>query len=184
MKACSVGNTSFKVVSVPTNIGYGNGILTGLRAANGEVLSWTHADLQTEPQDVLIGLGIFEKSSNKKIFVKGRRYGRPFMDVIFTLGMSVFETALLRKPFWDINAQPTMFTKKFFETWESPPSDFSLDLYAYFSARSSELQIHRFPVKFGIRAYGVSHWNVNWRAKWRFIKRTIEFSTQLRKKIN
>ena len=34
----------FKVVRVEKNIGYGFGILSGLRAAKGQVLSVTHAD--------------------------------------------------------------------------------------------------------------------------------------------
>ena len=35
-------------IRVEKNIGYGNGILCGLKEAKGEVLSWTHADLQTD----------------------------------------------------------------------------------------------------------------------------------------
>jgi glycosyltransferase involved in cell wall biosynthesis len=169
-------------VRVEKNQGYGFGILAGLRAAKGEILGWTHADMQTDPQDALHGLELFD-THGLNIFVKGRRYGRPLADVAFTLGMSVFETLLLSKPLWDINAQPTMFSKTFFETWQEPPSDFSLDLYAYYLARSNRLVIHRFPVRFGKRAHGVSHWNVNWAAKRKFIRRTIDFSLRLRREI-
>jgi hypothetical protein len=98
--------------------------------------------------------------------------------------MSMFETVLLKKRMWDINAQPTMFHRQFFESWRSPPDDFSLDLYAYYLARTQGINIQRFPVRFGERAHGVSHWNVNWAAKRRFIRRTVSFSLQLRKNIN
>jgi glycosyltransferase involved in cell wall biosynthesis len=182
MKDLSSHNGAFQVVTVSPNKGYGNGVLAGLRSAKGEILSWTHADLQTDPQDILVGLEVFESSQSKNIFVKGRRYGRPFSDLIFTLGMSLFETFLLRKVLFDINAQPNMFSREFFEKWESPPLDFSLDLFAYFCAKKQGLEIHRFPVKFGERAHGVSHWNIDWMSKWRFIKRTIEFSVQLKKR--
>ena len=97
--------------------------------------------------------------------------------------MSVFESVLIRKPMWDINAQPTMFSRAFFESWHEPPHDFSLDLFAYYQARCNELDVHRFPVKFGERAHGVSHWNVNWAAKRKFIRRTIDFSLQLKKEL-
>ena len=70
--------------------------------------------MQTDPQDTIRGLEIFEKHGGN-VFVKGARHGRPFMDVVFTVGMSFFESILLRKPFWDINAQPTMFPRAFFE---------------------------------------------------------------------
>lgn len=170
-------------IRVEKNQGYGFGIMCGLKAAKGEILGWTHADMQTDPQDTLLGLEIFEKHDDD-IFVKGRRYGRPFMDVVFTVGMSVFETLLLARPMWDINAQPTMFSRSFFESWTAPPDDFSLDLYAYYQAQRCGLKVYRFPVRFGERVHGVSHWNVNWAAKRKFIRRTVDFSLQLKKKIS
>lgn len=169
-------------VRVEQNQGYGYGILAGLRAAHGEILGWTHADLQTDPADALTGLALF-KTHGTDIFVKGRRYGRPLGDVAFTVGMSLFETVLLAKPLWDINAQPTMFHRRFFETWHSPPHDFALDLYAYYQARARGLAVYRFPVHFGQRAHGVSHWNINWQAKLKFIRRTVDFSFHLKKRL-
>ena len=169
-------------VRVEQNQGYGFGILTGLKSATGNILGWTHADMQTDPQDALRGLELFEKHS-LNCFVKGHRYGRPLADVAFTIGMSFFETLLLVKPLWDINAQPTMFSRQFFETWREPPHDFSLDLFAYYQARVARLDVHRFPVLFGARAHGVSHWNVNWTSKWKFIRRTVDFSLELRRSL-
>lgn len=173
------GYPNCRRVRVEKNQGYGFGILSGLRAARGEFLGWTHADMQTDPQDALRGLDMFDLHG-PKIFVKGRRYGRPLGDTAFTVGMSLFETCLLRVRMWDINAQPTMFSRAFFNTWQNPPHDFSLDLYVYYQARQQRLGVHRFPVRFGDRAHGTSHWNVNWAAKRKFIRRTIDFSLQLR----
>ena len=170
-------------VRVEVNQGYGFGILAGLKAGKGEYLGWTHADMQTDPKDALTGIALIEKHG-ANIFVKGKRYGRPFSDVLFTIGMSIFETLLLRTPMWDINAQPTIFPRSFCESWQSPPHDFSLDLYAYYQAHIAGLKVYRFPVRFGERAHGVSHWNVNWAAKWKFIRRTVDFSLQLKKKVS
>lgn len=169
-------------VRVETNQGYGFGILSGLNAAKGSILGWTHADMQTDPLDILEGLKLFEQYGNR-IFVKGRRHGRPIGDTLFTIGMSIFETALLGKIMWDINAQPTLFTREFFNQWASPPLDFSLDLYAYYEAHKQNLNLHRFPVIFGERAHGVSHWNINWSAKWKFICRTVDYSLKLKKNL-
>lgn len=170
-------------VRVQKNQGYGFGILSGLNAANGDILGWTHADLQTDPQDALLGLQLFEQHG-PDIFVKGKRYGRPFADMLFTVGMSVFETMLLGKFMWDINAQPNMFSRTFFESWTKPPNDFSLDLYAYYQAKAQRRPVFRFPVKFGDRAHGVSHWNVSWSEKYKFISRTMQYSVKLRALIN
>ena len=169
-------------VRVEKNQGYGFGILSGLHAAEGQLLGWTHADLQTDPVDARRGFSLFETHGDN-IFVKGRRYGRPLGDTLFTVGMSAFETALLGHPMWDINAQPTLFSRAFFETWREPPHDFSLDLYAYYQAKRAGLPVHRFPVRFGERAHGASHWNLNWAAKRKFIRRTVNFSLQMRKSV-
>jgi glycosyltransferase involved in cell wall biosynthesis len=179
------GKQGVRSVRVEVNQGYGHGILTGLRAAAADgpdVLGWTHADLQTDPLDALRGLALFEDAAEpERLFVKGRRYGRPLGDTAFTVGMSGFETALLRRPLWDINAQPTLFPTSFFTGWVDPPTDFSLDLYAYHRAVDSGLQVQRFPVSFGARQHGVSSWNVDWRSKAKFIRRTTTYSLALRR---
>jgi len=174
----------FTRINIKNNEGYGHGILAGLEAANGEILSWTHADLQTDLLDVLKGLSIFQNSTNPELlFVKGQRQGRPILDVLFTVGMSIFETIFLRTSLWDINAQPTMFHRNFYGTWELPPNDFSLDLYSYFIAKRSKLIIKRFPVIFSKRVYGNSKWNFGLLSKYRFIVRTLSYSVSLKRRM-
>ena len=170
-----------KTIRLKKNNGYGNGVLQGLKKAKGQYISWTHADLQTDPYDVIIGFEKFKKELSPKIFIKGNRLGRPFKDVIFTIGMSIFETILLKNFFWDVNAQPNIFHKNFFNMLEKIPLDFSFDLFFYFNAKKKNLKILRFPVKYPQRKFGVSHWNTDFKNKMKFIKRTIKYSFQLKK---
>lgn len=171
-------------ISLTGNKGYGGGIIEGLKAAQGEILCWTHADLQTDVLDILHGVKFFKQAKfPERVFVKGRRFGRPFPDTLFTWGMSIFETILFKQYFWDINAQPTMFHAEFFKSWEDPPIDFSLDLYTYYQALCQGLTIKRFPVEFSKRQYGVSNWNIDLKSKLRFIKRTVVYSLGLRKRL-
>ena len=172
-----------KMIKLKKNNGYGNGILQGLKKAKGKYISWTHADLQTDPYDVIIGFEKFEKELSPKIFIKGNRLGRPLKDIIFTIGMSIFETILLKKFFWDVNAQPNIFHKNFFNMLEKIPLDFSFDLFFYFNAKKKNLKILRFPVKYPRRKFGVSHWNTDFKNKMKFIKRTIKYSFQLKKEL-
>ncbi|MDD6237249.1 MAG: glycosyltransferase family 2 protein, partial [Clostridiales bacterium] len=58
-----------KTVLVPVNQGYGYGILQGLDSAQGEYIGWTHADMQTDPADVLKALEIIRGSADKNIYV-------------------------------------------------------------------------------------------------------------------
>ena len=171
-----------KTVRVEKNQGYGFGILMGLRSAKGHYIGWTHADMQTDPYDVLRALEIIKnKEYSTNIFIKGLRKGRPLFDQFFTVGMSFFEMIFLRTVLWDINAQPTIFHRSFFDCWQNPPHDFSLDLYAFYMAKKQNLNIVRFNVNFIPRMHGQSSWNTGLLAKWKFIKRTLMFSAALKK---
>lgn len=174
-----------QVVNVQKNQGYGFGILEGLRKSRGEYLGWTHADMQTDPHDPIKALEWIEANGCKKdVYVKGLRKGRSLFDLFFTLGMSCFESLYLRHRLWDINAQPNVFHKSFFQKWENPPHDFALDLYALYLAKHTHLSVYRFDVNFPPRIHGTSHWNTSLLAKLKFVKRTLLFSHNLKKNLN
>ena len=165
--------TFARSVHVKANRGYGYGIIQGLRTCSGDFIGWTHADMQTDPADLLKALEIIEKNhDNVKIFVKGKRKGRPLSDQFFTNGMSIFETFYLKEKLYDINAQPNVFSREFFETWKNPPNDFALDLYALYMAGKAGLNLKRFDVIFPKRVHGKSHWNNGLLSKWKFIKKS------------
>jgi len=173
-----------RVVTVNTNQGYGFGITSGLRESQGEFIGYTHADMQTDPADVLRALKIIEKQDNpENYYVKGDRKGRAIFDQFFTMGMSAFETIYLGKKLWDINAQPNIFHKSFFEKLTNIPKDFSLDLYFLYTAQKQGLEVIRFDVLFPERIHGESSWNTGLASKWKFIKRTFDFSFKLKKEL-
>lgn len=177
------GRAWARVVTVPVNQGYGFGILSGLREARGRVLGWCHADLQTEPGEAKRGFALFDAEADPdRLFVKGARFGRPLADRLFTWGMSAFEALILGRFLWDINAQPTLFSRKFFQTWDDPPHDFSLDLFAFYQAKRQGLAVRRFPVPFGARVYGQAHID-GLKARLRYSSRTIDYSLKLRKRV-
>jgi len=159
------------------NAGYGGGILAGLAAGTGDVLGWTHADGQTDPHDAMAALPLAGDA-----FVKGQRGGRPLRDVVFTWGMAAVEFGLLGTAMWDINGQPTLFPRAFYEGWVDPPTDFSLDLFAYQQAVQQGLPIRRIPVTFGPRLSGEGH-NETLAAKLRYSRRTLAYSVQLRRRL-
>jgi hypothetical protein len=135
--------------------------------------------MQTDPADVIKAFKL-AMNAEQPVYVKGNRLNRPFFDQIFTSGMSFFETLYLGKRLYDINAQPNIFPRTFFNTWKNPPFDFALDLYAIYMAQAAGLKLVRFPVLFPQRIHGTSHWNTSFSAKWKFIKRTIDFSIKLK----
>ena len=174
-----------KVIVVKENQGYGFGVISGLFEAQGEFMGYTHADMQTDPADAIKALEIIEKQLDfKKCYIKGDRKGRFIFDKFFTIGMSVFESLYLRTRLWDINAQPNIFHRSFFDIVKnSCPRDFSLDLYLLYMAKKNGLKVIRFNVFFPKRLYGKSSWNTGFASKWKFIKRTIGFSIKLKKEL-
>tara|TARA_Y100001970_G_scaffold283634_1_gene399338 strand:+ start:6320 stop:7021 length:702 start_codon:yes stop_codon:yes gene_type:complete len=174
-----------KAITLDKNIGYGNGIVSGLKEAKGEFLAYTHADLQTDPADLLKAFKLIENDPNPtSCFVKGNRIGRPFIDQVFTMGMSFFESIYLGMWLWDINAQPNVFSRNFFKSIENRcPNDFSLDLFILYIAKKSNLEVKRFNVEFPERIHGESSWNNGLASKWKFIKRTLKYSFKLKREL-
>jgi len=172
-------------LTIDNNIGYGFGILSGLNLCSGKYIGWTHADLQTDVNDILAIIPIVSAlKDTEQIFIKGKRMGRPITDKFFTVGMSIFETITFKRKLWDVNAQPTVFSRILFDSFIEPPKDFSLDLYAYVTATLSNYQVARIPVHFHARQHGKSSWNKGWTSKRKFIRRTIDFTFDLRRTLN
>jgi len=181
LKGLLAHKKNIRSLRVPQNRGYGDGILYGLKSCQTPFLAWTHADLQTDPHDVLRAYQTIQKQANPMhCMVKGRRYGRSLWDQFFTFGMSIFSSVMLKCWMFDINAQPNLISRSFFESWVHPPHDFSLDLYAYYQARKQALKVVRLDVFFGDRQHGVSHWNFSLLSKYKFIKRTVDFTFKLK----
>ena len=183
-KIAEINSSNIKCVSVPNNIGYGHGIMSGVSSASGEVLSWTHADLQTDPSDLLEAYKIYIAHPRyPHCILKGRRVGRNLFDAMFTAGMSLLSTILLRVPLSDVNAQPKMFHRNFLKKLSNPPRDFSLDLYLLYQARIHKYPILEYQVHFGKRLYGESKGGGTLKGKLRLIQRTLKYMLKLKREL-
>ena len=173
-----------KSVYVPINRGYGFGILQGLAVAEGSILSWTHADLQTDPKDVVLAYDLYKSELESNLcIVKGERKGRNRIDNIFTSGMSMISSLFLKQKLWDINAQPKIFHREFMNHLKKAPFDFSLDLYVLYVANRIKTSIKLFPVFFSNREFGEAKGGGTLKGKFKLIKRTIGYIIELRNDI-
>ena len=88
--------------------------MIGIHSAFSVVLSWTHADLQKEPSDVFETYKKYiSHPKYPKCIMKGKRVGRNFFDSVFTAGMGVLSTIMLRVSLSVVNAQPKIFHHSF-----------------------------------------------------------------------
>jgi|TARA_B110000305_G_C19405436_1_gene622483 glycosyltransferase involved in cell wall biosynthesis len=141
--------SKIKFVRVKKNFGYGYGIKYGLKFATGKIISWTHADLQFDINDII---KFFQKNNNliinQNLVIKGRRQNRTFLDVFFTNGMSIIVNFIFNTKLKDINGQPKMFNRKLIKNiLKLGPNDFSIDLFLLLLALKNNLIINEFPLK-------------------------------------
>ena len=179
-------NDSFKICHVPVNKGYGYGILQGLNSATGSILAWTHADLQTDPADIITAYNKYYSSNfNDDFIVKGKRKNRRFSEAFFTFGMQIITFIFIKVYMDDINAQPKIFTRNFYEIYikDRAPHDFSLDLFLLYTAKKNNYSIKTIPVFFKKRLYGEAKGGGSFKTRIKLIKRTFNYIRQLSKTI-
>ena len=170
-----------KLLLIEKNVGYGNGIMTGVKAASGNFIAWCHADLQTEPIDVY---NAYNKNLNHledgNCVVKGLRKNRNVFDSIFTFGMSIFASIMFKMKINDINAQPKLFPKYFLKYIKNAPNDFSLDLYFLVIAKINNYKIIDHDVIMKKRLHGEAKGGGNLKGKIKLIKRTLVYIFKLK----
>jgi len=167
-------------IRVEPNRGYGDGLFQGLRLADREWLAWSHADLQTDPGDVVIAFRALAASADpQRTLIKGLRQGRAFKDQIITWGMQAVALVTLRGWYRQINAQPKAFHRDLLGHLAQPPVDFNFDIYVLYQAHRHGWRTSTIPVLFPPRPHGVSNWASTWRSKVRTIRSSIWFMTKL-----
>ncbi len=176
-------NEIYKVVDLKQNMGYGGSIQEGLKSSSGHTLSWTHSDLQCDLNDVIKLYKLHKKKFlDEKIIVKGKRVKRNIFDSFFSNSMAILTSIIFQKKFYEINAQPKIFSRKLFNEFENVPRDFSLDLYLLYIAKKKFYKIIEHPVVYKKRIAGVSKGGDSFLGKIKLTLRTLRYIINLRLK--
>jgi len=85
----------------------------------------------------------------------------------------------------EINAQPKLFPRQFYDSLEAPPHDFSLDLYLLYQAKKNGLRIVPLPVYFKERKFGEAKGGSgsSWKTRLKLIKRSYAYIFELRARV-
>ena len=151
-------------INITENLGWGNGVMSGLNIASGDYVGWTHGDLQYELSTLNEVYKLIKnpENQNKSLLIKGLREKRSFSENFFTTTMSFIASIILFKKLHDINAQPNFFSRDILNLFENTPKDLMLDLYLYYKTSLLEKKkIIRLPVTQNKRLYGSSSWKKN-----------------------
>ena len=178
-------NEIYKLVDLKQNMGYGGSIQEGLKSSSSNILSWTHSDLQCDLSDVIKLYKLYKKEFlDKKIIVKGKRIKRNIFDSFFSNSMAILASIIFQKKFYEINAQPKIFSRKLFKEFENAPKDFSLDLYLLYISKKKLYKIIEHPVVYKKRVAGVSKGGDSFLGKIKLTLRTLKYIINLRLKTN
>lgn len=176
-------NEKINFIKLIENKGYGYGIKFGLnKISNADMIGWFHGDLQFEINNLV---KIYEKIENELnkgdelLFFKGIRYGRNLVSTIFSFLMGIFATLFLRYRFYEINAQPTIFSSNLISKLDMSPNDFSFDTYIYFLAKKNKFKFIRTKVSFPKREFGNSKWDFGLISKIKFSIKNIKYIIRL-----
>lgn len=174
-----------KFLKLFKNEGYGHGVNYGIhQLKDADLVGWFHGDLQFDLEDLYIiylKLEKLFKSYEENVFFKGTRYGRTLLSTGFSLFMGLLATIVLRHKFYEINAQPTIFSSNLLKKIDNPPKDFSFDMYIYWLAKKNNYYFVRQRVKFPKRIYGQSNWDFGIISKIKFSYKNIKYILSLLK---
>ena len=170
-----------RTLRITRNKGYGHGIFSGLEAAHGEFVGFSHADMQCSPADVFRAYHkLMEQPDPTNTLVKGKRGQRDFSQALVTNGMALLASTILTTRLTDINAQPKVFHRSHLDRLTHPPAGFQFDLYLLYRARLAKLDLLTVPVVFGQRAHGQSKWAASIFSRYRTMWATLTYMVRLR----
>lgn len=182
MKDLTNDKDFIKIVLVEVNQGYGYGLHQGIKAASGDYIGWIHADLQLPLADVSQFLDRIDTyNGSQKLFLKGTRHNRSFVDYFFTYGMTCFESVLFGRWLFDIGAIPVFFDRSLLPLLERMPKDFSIELFIYNKAKVHGYKVERLPVHLLKREKGKSSWNTGLMSRIKQSMRIIKASFNIKK---
>lgn len=147
----------FRIVRLDHNLGYGGGIVAGLKATTAPIIGFTHADLQCDPADAIEAF-LECQNLGEKVLVKGQRVNRNLADWLVS---RVYELAVgVLWGFWcyDLNAQPKVFHRTLLSRLKPYPQGIPFDAFVLYSAQKDGFLIQVRKVSLRGRMFGESHW--------------------------
>ena len=175
IKAIAEKEKRVKVVAIKKNQGYGWGIMSGLRQAEGEFIGYMCGDGQVKSEDVIAT--IREAKSKQYDLVKVRRIyrhdgqKRKLITFIYNIMMQLF----FRIGTWDVNGTPKIFRRELLDKFDIKSREWFIDAEIMIKSKMLKLKIHEVPISFFPRTKGKT--NINIFAIFQFLKNIYYYKT-------
>ena len=155
IQACARHHLRVRAITLPLNQGKGGGILEGLREAKGDILGWTDADGQANPQSLI---DVFSAVSGDVAMAVPSRDSRGSNMVrrIQSILYNGFFQLLFAVPFTDINAPPKFIRRSAYEEIQPKHRDWFLDAECIIKLSRLEKKIVQVKIRWDERESGTS----------------------------
>jgi len=151
------------------NLGFGGGILFGIRRSGTEFVGWMPGNLKVDPREVAQVLT--NQELKRTSFVKAERSGRIMSARAKTAFVGLIQSILLKSNMLDSGGTPTVCHKDFILKLNNPPDDYTFESYVLYSARKAGLKVSRPKITYGQRLFGESHWQRGFRSEVALMKK-------------
>jgi len=164
-----------KPVKVDVNIGFGNGVLQGIRNADGTWIGTIAADGQVDAEDLVRLYEACSETDGKVLGKVRRRYRMDgFQRQIISVGYNVFVRSLWPKlGSWDVNGQPRMLRRDVVQAMDLQSTNWLLDPEMLIKAHYMGVRVMELNVFARMRGNGLSH--VKMATCWEFFTYLLRF---------
>jgi glycosyltransferase involved in cell wall biosynthesis len=153
----------WKCKKLKVNLGFGGGILEGIKAAETNWIGWMPGNLKIKPADVeKLVAGLNLKSGT---FIKCHRLRNSKSAKLKTFVAGFIQSVLTKSNLFDTGGTPTICERNFILPLTNLPTDFVFESRILFEARNNNLYIERPWIPYGERVYGSSHWQKGLRSE-------------------
>lgn len=162
-------------VQVAVNIGFGNGILQGIRNANGRWIGTIAADGQVDAEDLVRLYEACAETDGNVLGKVRRRYRMDgFQRQVISVAYNLFVRILWPKlGSWDVNGQPRMLRRDVVTTMDLQSTNWLLDPEMLIKAHYMGVRVMELNVFARMRGNGLSH--VRMATCWEFFRYLIGF---------
>lgn len=162
-------------VQVTVNIGFGNGILQGIRSATGRWIGTIAADGQVDAEDLFRLYEACAETDGKVLGKVRRRYRMDgFQRQIISVAYNLFVRMLWpRLGSWDVNGQPRMLRRDVVQAMDLQSTNWLLDPEMLIKAHYMGVRVMELNVFARMRGNGLSH--VRMATCWEFFTYLLSF---------
>lgn len=173
-------NKNWEVIRTNNNLGYGGGVMYGVKHISSNYVSWMPGNLKIDPIDYLNKLK--KISFNEQVFIKFKRIHRQPLAKIKTLIFGFITTLIFRQVINDVGGVPCLVLTEKMKELKFYPENFLFDVFVYLHFKKIDtIKIKRPKISYTERLYGVSHWQTSWFSEIKLVNLLIK-STKIWKK--